>query len=69
MSQQPVIQVHTVAAALAIHPFTLSKWRKDAKNGRLRGRASQAARTSPRLVIRPRIRRSPELYSLGTMPR
>jgi len=37
------IQVQTVAAALAIHPFMLSKWRKDAKEGRLRGRAPQAA--------------------------
>jgi len=29
--------VQTVAAALAIHPFMLSKWRKDARDGRLRG--------------------------------
>src|SRR4051812_31417565 len=38
LSQQPGIQVQTVAAALEIHPFMLSKWRKDAKDGRLRGR-------------------------------
>jgi transposase len=31
--------VQTVAAALAIHPFMLSKWRKDAREGRLRGAA------------------------------
>lgn len=42
MSQQPGIQVQTVAAALAMHPFMLSKWRKDAKEGRLRGRAPNA---------------------------
>lgn len=42
MSQQPGIQVQTVAAALAIHPFMLSKWRKDAKEGRLRGRVPSA---------------------------
>jgi len=38
LSQQPGIQVQTVAAALEIHPFMLSKWRKDARDGRLRGR-------------------------------
>jgi len=37
LSQEPGIQVQTVAAALAIHPFMLSKWRKDARDGRLRG--------------------------------
>jgi len=35
LSQEPGIQVQTVAAALAIHPFMLSKWRKDAREGRL----------------------------------
>ena len=39
LSQEPGIQVQTVAAALAIHPFMLSKWRKDAREGRLRGAA------------------------------
>jgi transposase len=37
LSQQPGLQVKTVAAALEIHPFMLSKWRKDARDGRLRG--------------------------------
>jgi len=39
LSQEPGIQVQTVATALAIHPFMLSKWRKDAREGRLRGAA------------------------------
>ena len=47
LSQQPGIQVQTVAAALEIHPFMLSKWRKDAKDGRLRGRAPKAAPAGP----------------------
>jgi transposase len=47
LSQQPGIQVKTVAAALAIHPFMLSKWRKDARDGRLRGRARKAPRPRP----------------------
>jgi transposase len=37
LSQQPGIQVQAVAAALDIHPFMLSRWRKDAREGRLRG--------------------------------
>ena len=47
LSQQPGIQVQTVAAALAIHPFMLSKWRKDARDGRLRGRAPKAPPPGP----------------------
>src|SRR3954463_6610369 len=47
LSQQPGIQVETVAAALEIHPFMLSKWRKDAKDGRLRGRPPKAPPTGP----------------------
>ena len=37
LSQQPGIQVQSVAAALEIHPFMLSKWRKDVRDGLLRG--------------------------------
>lgn len=45
LSQQPGLQVKTVATALAIHPFMLSKWRKDVRGGRLRGES--AARAGP----------------------
>ena len=47
LSQQPGMQVQTVAAALEIHPFMLSKWRKDAKDGRLRGRPPKAPPPGP----------------------
>jgi transposase len=47
LSQQPGMQVQTVAAALAIHPFMLSKWRKDVKDGRLRGTARKAPPAGP----------------------
>lgn len=47
LSQQPGIQVQTVAAALEIHPFMLSKWRKEAKAGQVRGRARQAPPPGP----------------------
>jgi transposase len=47
LSQQPGIQVQTVAAALAIHPFMLSKWRKDARDGRLTGRTPKSPPAGP----------------------
>jgi len=47
LSEQPGLQVKTVAAALEIHPFMLSKWRKDARDGRLRGRARNAPPPGP----------------------
>ena len=37
LSQQPGIQVRAVAAALDIHPFMLSRWRKQVREGALRG--------------------------------
>jgi transposase len=52
LSQQPGIQVKTVAAALAIHPFMLSKWRKEARDGTLRGRARPAAPPGPAREIK-----------------
>jgi len=39
--------VKSVAAALLIHPFMLSKWRKDVRDGRLRGRARKAPPPGP----------------------
>lgn len=47
LSQQPGLQVKSVATALEIHPFMLSKWRKDARDGRLRGRAPKAPPAGP----------------------
>lgn len=47
LSQQPGMQVQTVAAALEIHPFMLSKWRKDLRDGRLRGRTPKALPPGP----------------------
>ena len=38
LSRQPGIQVQAVAAALDIHPFMLSKWRKQVRDGCCAGR-------------------------------
>lgn len=47
LSQVPGMQVHAVATALGIHPFMLSKWRKDVRDGTLRGRLPKAAPAGP----------------------
>ena len=47
LSHQPGMQVKTVAAALEIHPFMLSKWREDVRDGIIRGRAVQAPPPGP----------------------
>ena len=38
LSQLPGVEVQAVADALDIHPFMLSRWRKEARDGVLRGR-------------------------------
>lgn len=40
LSQVKGVEVQAVADALEIHPFMLSRWRKEARDGVLRGRAS-----------------------------
>jgi transposase len=41
LSKQPGVLVQEVAEALDIHPFMLSRWRKEAREGRLRGRGQK----------------------------
>lgn len=43
LSQLKGVQVQAVAEALEIHPFMLSKWRKEVREGGLRGRVSVPA--------------------------
>ena len=38
LSQLQGVQVQAVAEALEIHPFMLSRWRKEARDGMLKGR-------------------------------
>ena len=49
LSQLKGVEVQAVAEALEIHPFMLSRWRKDARDGVLRGRVSlpPAVKTPP----------------------
>ena len=49
LSQLKDVEVQAVADALEIHPFMRSRWRKDARDGVLRGRVSlpSAVKKSP----------------------
>lgn len=47
LSRVPGMQVKAVAGALGIHPFMLSKWRKDVRDGSLRVRLPKAAPKGP----------------------
>ena len=51
LSQLKGVEVQAVADALEIHPFMLSRWRKEARDGVLRGRVSL-----PKVVQAPRAR-------------
>ncbi|HKW95633.1 MAG TPA: transposase [Methylomirabilota bacterium] len=39
LSHMPDVEVQTVAKALDIHPFMLSRWRREVRDGVLKGRA------------------------------
>ncbi len=41
LTKMPGVEVQTVAEALDIHPFMLSRWRKEAREGVLRGKAKR----------------------------
>ena len=49
LSQLKGVEVQAVADALEIHPFMLSRWRKEARDGVLRGHVSiaKAVKTPP----------------------
>ena len=54
LSQLKGVEVQAVADALEIHPFMLSRWRKEARDGVLRGRVSlpKAVKTPPARTIK-----------------
>jgi transposase len=53
LSRQPGVEVQTVAAALEIHPFMLSRWRKEFREGRLKpSRRAPAPRPPKPVVVR-----------------
>jgi len=61
LSRRPGLQVQTVAEALDIHPFMLSRWRKEFREGRLRLPGEAPRRRTPRAPLVREIRRLQEL--------
>jgi transposase len=58
LTRVPGMEVQAVAEALDIHPVMLSRWRQEAREGRLRGSAPQAR--LPKKLVRE-IKRLQEL--------
>jgi len=54
LSLHPEIQTQDVAHALDIHPFMLSKWKKDYREGKLRPVAEAAGLSLPKILRAPR---------------
>ena len=61
LSQRPGVQVQAVAEALDIHPFMLSRWRKEFREGRLRSRSRRPEQRAPKAPLVREIRRLQEL--------
>jgi len=62
LSLHPEIQTQDVAHALDIHPFMLSKWKKDYRKGKLKAAAEAAALSLPKVLRVPK--RDPEKQGL-----
>jgi transposase len=62
LANHPDIQTQDVARALDIHPFMLSKWKKDYREGRLRPAAAAAGLSLPKVLRVPK--RDPEKQAL-----
>ena len=54
LANHPDIQTQDVAHALDIHPFMLSKWKKDYREGRLKPAAEAAGLSLPKALRMPK---------------
>jgi len=54
LANHPEIQTRDVAQALDIHPFMLSKWKKDYREGRLKPAAEAAGLKLPKVLRAPK---------------
>ena len=54
LSLHPDIQTQDVAKALDIHPFMLSRWKKDYREGRLKPATAAAGLSLPKALRMPR---------------
>ena len=61
LSYRPGIQVQAVAEALDIHPYMLSRWRKEFREGRLRPKVADAEQKQSKTPPLREVRRLQEL--------
>jgi transposase len=61
LTRRPGLQVQAVAEALDIHPFMLSRWRKEYREGRLRLPSDERDRRTAKASLVREIRRLQEL--------
>jgi len=61
LSRRPGLEVQAVAEGLDIHPFMLSRWRKEFREGRLRLAAGKPAPRASKTPLVREIRRLQEL--------
>jgi transposase len=54
LANHPEIQTQDVAHALDIHPFMLSKWKKDYREGKLKPAAEAAGLSLPKVLRAPK---------------
>ena len=54
LANHPEIQTQDVAKALDIHPFMLSKWKKDYREGKLKPAAEAAGLSLPKILRMPK---------------
>src|ERR1700674_840768 len=64
LSQLKGVEVQAVADALEIHPFMLSRWRKEVRDGVLRGRVTLPAAVKMPPVKPPRVREMKRFQAL-----
>jgi transposase len=57
LSRQPGMQVQVVATALEIHPFMLSRWRKEFREGRLKPSRRAPRPRPPKVTVVRELRR------------
>src|SRR5262245_52555960 len=53
LANHPEIQTQDVAHALDIHPFMLSKWKKDYREGKLKSASDEEVSSLPRALRHP----------------
>ena len=71
LTRRPGLQVQAVAEALDIHPFMLSRWRKEYREGRLRLASDERDRRTAKisLVREPCVRRSMRTQNKDAVPK